>query len=125
MEDRRNVGESSCNFGDGTDQRVQSLMFMMMKNSGGAVHFKENTYPFYRLKLSTPRLNFQKFPSAPRTISVSDPRSGHRTFVCRHQVQFNNNSRSAIAVQPVIMILISTHIAYPPPFRHLRDESRY
>ena len=30
MEVRRNVGESSCNFGDGTDQRVQSLMFMMM-----------------------------------------------------------------------------------------------
>jgi len=30
LEDRRNVGESSCNFGDGTDQRVQSLMFMMM-----------------------------------------------------------------------------------------------
>ena len=30
MEDRRNVGESSCNSGDGTDQRVQSLMFMMM-----------------------------------------------------------------------------------------------
>ena len=30
MEDRRKVGESSCNFGDGTDQRVQSLMFMMM-----------------------------------------------------------------------------------------------
>jgi len=28
LEDRRNVGESSCNFGDGTDQRVQSLMFM-------------------------------------------------------------------------------------------------
>jgi len=29
------VGESSCNSGDGTDQRVQSLMFMMMmmKNS--------------------------------------------------------------------------------------------
>ena len=23
-------GESSCNFGDGTDQTVQSLMFMMM-----------------------------------------------------------------------------------------------
>jgi len=22
LEDRRNVGESSCNFGDGTDQRV-------------------------------------------------------------------------------------------------------
>ena len=29
MEDRRNVGESSCNSGDGTDQRVQTLMFMM------------------------------------------------------------------------------------------------
>ena len=30
MEDRRNVGESSCNSGDGTDQMVQSLMLMMM-----------------------------------------------------------------------------------------------
>ena len=30
LEDWRNVGESSCNSGDGTDQRVQSLMFMMM-----------------------------------------------------------------------------------------------
>ena len=30
LEDRRNVGENSCNFGDGTDQRVQSLMFMMV-----------------------------------------------------------------------------------------------
>jgi len=29
LEDRRNVGESSCNSGDGTDQRVQTLMFMM------------------------------------------------------------------------------------------------
>ena len=29
LEDRRNVGESSCNFGDRTGQRVQSLMFMM------------------------------------------------------------------------------------------------
>jgi len=26
----KNFGESSCDFGDGTDQRVQSLMFMMM-----------------------------------------------------------------------------------------------
>jgi len=33
LEDRRNVGESSCNSGDGTDQRVQSLMFMMMKRN--------------------------------------------------------------------------------------------
>ena len=30
LEDRRNVGESTCNFGDGTVQRVQSLMMMMM-----------------------------------------------------------------------------------------------
>jgi len=29
LEDRRN-GESSCNFGDETDQRVKSLMFMML-----------------------------------------------------------------------------------------------
>jgi hypothetical protein len=30
LEDRKNFGESSYNSGDGTDQRVQSLMFMMM-----------------------------------------------------------------------------------------------
>jgi hypothetical protein len=30
MEDQRNAGENSCNSGDGTDQRVQTLMFMMM-----------------------------------------------------------------------------------------------
>ena len=30
LEDRRRVGASSCNSGDGTDRRVQSLMFMMM-----------------------------------------------------------------------------------------------
>ena len=30
MEDRRSVGASSCNYGDGTDQRIQSLMLMMM-----------------------------------------------------------------------------------------------
>jgi hypothetical protein len=28
--DRRNAGESSCNFGDGTGQMAQPLMFMMM-----------------------------------------------------------------------------------------------
>jgi len=32
LEDRRNVGKSSCKSGDGTDHRVQSLMFMMMMN---------------------------------------------------------------------------------------------
>jgi len=30
LEDRRSVGARRCNSGDGTDQRVQSLMFMMM-----------------------------------------------------------------------------------------------
>ena len=30
MQDQRNVGEGSCDFGDGMDQRAQSLMFMMM-----------------------------------------------------------------------------------------------
>jgi len=30
LEDRRSVGASSCNCGDGTDRRFQSLMFMMM-----------------------------------------------------------------------------------------------
>jgi len=32
LEGRRSVVASSCNFGDGTDQRVQSLMFMMKKS---------------------------------------------------------------------------------------------
>ena len=30
LEDRRKVGKSSCNFGDGTDQRVHYLMFMVV-----------------------------------------------------------------------------------------------
>jgi len=30
LDDRRSVGTSSCNSGDGTDQRVQSYMFFMM-----------------------------------------------------------------------------------------------
>jgi len=30
LEDQRNVGERSCNFGDRPDQRVQSLVFIMM-----------------------------------------------------------------------------------------------
>ena len=34
LEDRRRVGASSCNSGDRTDQRVQSLMFMTMMISG-------------------------------------------------------------------------------------------
>jgi hypothetical protein len=30
LDDLKNVGESNCKPGDGTDQRVQSLVFMMM-----------------------------------------------------------------------------------------------
>jgi len=30
LENRRSIGVSSCNCGDGTDQRVQSLKFMMV-----------------------------------------------------------------------------------------------
>jgi len=30
LEDGRNVGENNCNYGDGTDQRVQNLIFMMI-----------------------------------------------------------------------------------------------
>jgi len=33
LENRRSVGASSCNSGDGRDQRIQSLMFMMMMMS--------------------------------------------------------------------------------------------
>jgi len=32
LKDWRNVRESSCNFGDRTDQRVQSLMFIIIIN---------------------------------------------------------------------------------------------
>jgi hypothetical protein len=32
LEDRKNVGKSSCNSGDRTDQRVKSLIFMMILN---------------------------------------------------------------------------------------------
>jgi hypothetical protein len=40
LEDRRNVGESRCNSGDGTDLRVQSLMFtMMIMNTYRLKHF--------------------------------------------------------------------------------------
>jgi len=30
LEDQRNVGEGSCNFGDGMKQRVQFLMFIII-----------------------------------------------------------------------------------------------
>jgi hypothetical protein len=37
LEDRRNVGGSSCNSEDGRDQRVQSLMFKMMMIKHGII----------------------------------------------------------------------------------------
>jgi CRISPR/Cas system-associated endoribonuclease Cas2 len=40
LENRKNVGENSCNSGDGTDQRVQSSMFMMMMNKKKMKKFK-------------------------------------------------------------------------------------
>jgi hypothetical protein len=45
LDDLRNVGENSCNPGDGTNQRVQSLMFMMMISLNSSLnekHFVKN-----------------------------------------------------------------------------------
>ena len=51
LDDLKNVGESSCNPGVGTDQRVQSLMFMMMMTSlhvsGNYVAIISRTYVLY------------------------------------------------------------------------------
>jgi hypothetical protein len=41
LEDRRNFGESSCNSGDVTDQRVQSLMLRMMMMIMMIKHIKQ------------------------------------------------------------------------------------
>jgi hypothetical protein len=53
---RRNIGENSCNSGDGTDKRVQSLMFMMMMttisiqiHSGGVIWCLVKMRSFYLL----------------------------------------------------------------------------
>ena len=46
FEDRRSVGASSCNSGDGTDQSVQSLMFMMKMMT---VHLAINKVLHYQL----------------------------------------------------------------------------
>jgi len=54
LEDRSNVGANSCNCGDGTDQRVQSLMFMMMMmGKGKAIPLQAWTSPeiYRRLRL--------------------------------------------------------------------------
>ena len=44
LEDRRNVGESNCNSGNGTYQMVQSLMFMMVINKCWAISPKQESY---------------------------------------------------------------------------------
>ena len=44
LEDRRSVGASSCNSGDGTDQRVQFLMFMTMMKSEDDMGETPGTY---------------------------------------------------------------------------------
>ena len=46
LEDRRNVGQNSCNFGDGTDQTVPPLLFMMMMKCFDSllVIFRENRF---------------------------------------------------------------------------------
>ena len=43
---RRNVGESSCNSGDGTNHRVQSLIFMNNNNNC------KNAVPVHAMKIS-------------------------------------------------------------------------
>jgi hypothetical protein len=58
LEDRRNVGESNCNSGDGTDQRVQSLMFMMMKLT------KENNYFTKECLQMLRETNFEDYKAA-------------------------------------------------------------
>jgi len=50
LEDRRNVGESSYNSGDGTGRRVQSLMFMMMMTS--ILHAQTTRIFWYECALS-------------------------------------------------------------------------
>ena len=46
LEDRRSVGESCCNYLDGTDQRVQSLMMMMTMMKVSMQIYYEHTHKF-------------------------------------------------------------------------------
>ena len=53
LEDWRSVGASSCNSGDGMDQRVQSLMFMMVmtnKKHQRCETFQKNEDVIYNAK---------------------------------------------------------------------------
>ena len=58
IEDRRNVGEYSCNSGDGTDQRVQSLMFMMMNYIWQTVQLMMSFFPslWHHIPVSYPQV---------------------------------------------------------------------
>jgi hypothetical protein len=54
LEDRRNIGGSSCNCGNGTDQRVQPLMFMMMMiivNTSTEISLTRGTQISHRITL--------------------------------------------------------------------------
>jgi hypothetical protein len=53
LDDLRNFGESNCNPGDGTDQRVKSFMFMFMMMMMMMMNTPENLNWF----LSRPILN--------------------------------------------------------------------
>jgi len=66
LEDRRSVGASSCNSGDGTDQRVQPLMFMMMMVIKNKHLFYTNNqihciHTRFKTNLHPPTVNLTKF----------------------------------------------------------------
>jgi hypothetical protein len=48
----RSVGASSCNSGDGTDQRVQSLMFMMMMMTMNTTQIRSQHIPLQGLYIN-------------------------------------------------------------------------
>ena len=74
LEDRRSVGVSSCNSGDGTGQRVQSLVFMIMMMMMMVIPFSTMTRSRYLvpstvLKLWITILQLWKtFPSFDRKL---------------------------------------------------------
>jgi len=63
---RRNVGESSCNSGDGTDQRVQSLIFIMMMTYQSLFNLG-----YTKQKAARPRLHGKSTYEHPRWFPLS------------------------------------------------------
>jgi len=65
LEDRKSVGASSCNSGDGTDQRIQSLMFMIMMMIKNFFIWKRETQNYIYIYIYThtwcPRRNVPDF----------------------------------------------------------------